>query len=164
MRRPKYKLEPQREVRRQARRNVVMVGRRLFQVAERARPNRRPSAWERSREPSGAISATRRSRADNADGPARGVRGRMGQALSSDRTSLAPGLGARGTVLRVCVRHPQDDLHHNAVETLNRSLRTGPRARQSPPVSLWAGRCPKAGPRGIARPGGRTRRVTGPRK
>ena len=78
----------------------------------------------------------------------------MGQALSSDRTSLAPGLGARGTVLRVCVRHPQDDLNHNAVETLNRSLRTGPRARQSPPVSLWAGRCPKAGPRGIARPGG----------
>ena len=50
------------------------------------------------------------------------------------------------------------------IYTTTRSLRTGPRARQNPLVSLWAGRCPKAGPRGIARPGGRTRRVTDPRK
>ena len=34
-------------------------------------------------------------------GPARGVRGRMGQALSGDRPGLAPRLGARRAVLRV---------------------------------------------------------------
>jgi mannose-6-phosphate isomerase-like protein (cupin superfamily) len=30
----------------------------------------------------------------------------MGPALSGDRSGLAPGLGARGAVLRVCTRHP----------------------------------------------------------
>jgi len=40
---------------------------------------------------------------------ARGVRGRMVQALSGDRCRLAPGLGIRGAVLRVCARNPQDD-------------------------------------------------------
>src|ERR1700686_2235045 len=36
----------------------------------------------------------------------------MGQALPGDRPGLAPGLGARGSVLRLCSRRPQDDLHH----------------------------------------------------
>ena len=44
--------------------------------------------------------------------PARGVRGRMGQALSGDRRGLAAGLGIRRAVLCVRARHPQDDLHH----------------------------------------------------
>ena len=53
----------------------------------------------------------RRERRDG-DGPARGVRGRMGQALPGDRPGLAPGLGARHPVLRVRARHSQDDLYH----------------------------------------------------
>ena len=53
-------------------------------------------------------------RAENADmalAAARGVRGRMGQALPGDRAGLAACLGARHSVLRVRSRHPQDDLH-----------------------------------------------------
>ena len=45
-------------------------------------------------------------------GPARGIRGRMGKALSGDRPGLAQGMGARDSVLRVCPWHPQNDLHH----------------------------------------------------
>src|SRR6266487_2736306 len=45
-------------------------------------------------------------------GPARGVRGRMGQALSGDRPGLAPRLGTGRAVLRVRSWRPQDDLHH----------------------------------------------------
>jgi transposase-like protein len=45
-------------------------------------------------------------------GPARGVRGRMGQALSGDRPGLAPRLGTRRAVLRVRSWRPQDDLYH----------------------------------------------------
>jgi transposase-like protein len=47
----------------------------------------------------------------------------MGQALSGDRANLAPGLGARGTGLRFCARHPQDDQHHQRGRGANRSLR-----------------------------------------
>ena len=52
-----------------------------------------------------------RDRRDGA-GPARGVRGRMGQALSGDRPGLAAGLGTRRAVLRLRAGDPQDDLHH----------------------------------------------------
>src|SRR6266540_1313149 len=45
-------------------------------------------------------------------GSARGVRGRMGQALSGDRPGVAKSLGPCRAVLRVRPRHPQDDLHH----------------------------------------------------
>ena len=44
--------------------------------------------------------------------PARGVRGRMGQALSRHRPDLAARLGACRPVLRLRPCHPQDDLHH----------------------------------------------------
>src|SRR6516162_7750250 len=49
-------------------------------------------------------------RAENADMAL--VRGRMGQALSGDRPSLAQGLAIRRAVLRVRARHSQDDIHH----------------------------------------------------
>ena len=44
--------------------------------------------------------------------PARGIRSRMGKALSGDRPGLAQGLGARDPVLRFRAGNPQDDLHH----------------------------------------------------
>ena len=75
-------------------------------------------------------------RAENADmalGPAREVRGRMGQALSDDRPGLAPGLGARDSVLRLRPRHPQNDLHHQS-----RSRRCNARcARSSRPAAAF---------------------------
>ena len=53
-------------------------------------------------------------RAENAEAAlaaARGVRGRMGQALSGDRPGLAPRLGARHPVLRLPARRSASDLH-----------------------------------------------------
>jgi hypothetical protein len=47
----------------------------------------------------------------------------MGQALSGDRPSPAPSLGARRSVLCVCTRHPQMIYTTNAVQALHRSLR-----------------------------------------
>jgi putative transposase len=47
----------------------------------------------------------------------------MGQALPGDRPDLATGLGARRPVLRVCPRHPQDDVHHQRRRGAHRSLR-----------------------------------------
>jgi transposase-like protein len=47
----------------------------------------------------------------------------MGQALSGNRPSLAQRLGTCDSVLRLCAWHPQNDLHHHAVEALHRSLR-----------------------------------------
>jgi hypothetical protein len=44
--------------------------------------------------------------------PPRGVRGRVGQALSGDRSGLAKGLGLRRAILRLRARHSQDDLYH----------------------------------------------------
>jgi transposase-like protein len=43
---------------------------------------------------------------------ARGVRSRMGQALSGDRSGLATKLAARHSVLRLRTGNTQDDLHH----------------------------------------------------
>ena len=72
---------------------------------------------------------------------ARGIRGRMGQALSSDRTDVTPGEGACRAALRLGTQHPQKMIYTtNAVEALHRSLRKIIKTRGSLRMTSCAGR------------------------